>query len=105
MIRLLAVAGRTFQPIMGSGQRIIGLRCMIEMPEFPPRGIVTHPTFGSERPLVPVIPVMAIKALRCSVLKRRCAMAGDAFGLAVATDQWECRQIMIEVQVCPPIRL
>lgn len=90
---------------MGAGQRIIRLRCMIEIPEFPSGGIVADTTFTTRCSLVPIVLFMAGEAVRFGVFECRRAMACVASDLRMTAYQREHHQNMNEAHICRPIDL
>jgi hypothetical protein len=99
--RLRRVAGVALQSLMRTGQRISGLRGMIEAPTRPAIGVVALATIGRQPAFVMGV-LMAIGAGPRRVLEARRAMAFLTRDHRMATNQRKARHVMVESDFLAP---
>jgi len=93
----------TIEPLVGSGERVLGLSRMIEAPASPAVGIVAKRAIGPQPTFVKLV-LVATSARRACVLERGGAMALLAGHDRMAADQRKARQIVIEADRLVPVR-
>ena len=99
------VAGEAVEPLVSAVEAEVGLAIVVELPDQPVVGVVTHRAIEAELLFVDIVLRMAVHAFARRIAERRIRMTAFTRDRCMESEQRELRDVMIETNRFGPALL